>query len=42
MSSGKFDNYEYFTGEAILPSNQRLIIGQAKFTFSFLGKVFEK
>ena len=42
LSSCKIDKYEYFTGEEILPSNQRQIIEQAKFTFSSLGKVFEK
>ena len=34
--------YEYLTGEEILPSNQQQIIEQAKFTYSPLGKVFEK
>ena len=34
--------YEYFTGEEILPSNQQQIIEQAKFTYSPLGKSFEK
>ena len=34
LSSGKFDKYEYLTGEEILPSNQRKIIEQAKFTYS--------
>ena len=42
LSSGKIDKYEYLTGEEILPSNQRQIIGQAKFTYSPLGKAFEK
>ena len=42
LSSGKIDNYEYLTGEEILPSNQRLIIEQAKFTYSPLGKALEK
>ena len=41
-SSGKIDKYEYLTGEEILPSNQRLIIEQAKFTYSPLGKAFQK
>ena len=40
--SGKIHNYDYFTGEKILPSNQRQIIEQAKITFSPLGKAFEK
>ena len=41
-SSGKIDKYEYLTGEKILPSNQQQIIEQAKFTYSPLGKAFEK
>ena len=40
--SGKIDKYEYLTGEEILPSNQQQIIEQAKFTYSPLGKAFEK
>ena len=40
--SGKIDKYEYLTGELILPSNQKQIIEQAKFTCSPLGKSFEK
>ena len=42
LSSGKIDKYEYLTGEEILPSNQQKIIEQAKFTYSPLGKAFEK
>ena len=42
LSSGKIDKYEYLTGEDILPSNQQQIIEQAKFTYSHLGKAFEK
>ena len=42
LSSGKLDKYEYLTGEEILPSNQQQIIEYAKFTYSPLGKVFEK
>ena len=42
LSSGKIDKYEYFTGEEILPSDQQQIIEQAKFTYSPLGKAFEK
>ena len=42
LSSGKIDNYEYLNGEEILPSNQKHIIEQAKFTYSPLGKAFEK
>ena len=41
-SLGKFHNYEYLTGEDILPSNQQQIIEQVKFTYSPLGKAFEK
>ena len=42
LSSGKLHKYEYLTGEDILPSNQQQIIEQAKFTYSPLGKAFEK
>ena len=42
LSSGEIDKYEYLTGEEILPSNQQQIIEQAKFTYSPLGKAFEK
>ena len=42
LSSGKINKYEYLTGEEILPSNQQQIIEQAKFTYSQLGKAFEK
>ena len=42
LSSGKIDKYEYLTGEEISPSNQQQIIEQAKFTYSPLGKAFEK
>ena len=42
LSSGKIDKYEYLTGEEILPSNQQQMIEQAKFTYSPLGKAFEK
>ena len=41
-SSGNIQKYEYLTGEDILPSNQQQIIEQAKFTYSPLGKAFEK
>ena len=34
--------HEYLTGEDILPSNQRQIIEQTKFTHSSLGKAFDK
>ena len=42
LSSGKIYKYEYLTGKEILPSNQQQIIEQAKFTYSPLGKAFEK
>ena len=42
LLSGKIDKNEFFTGEKILPSDQSGIIEQAKFTYSSLGKVFEK
>ena len=42
LSSGKINKYEYLSGEEILPSNQQQIIEQAKFTYSPLGKAFEK
>ena len=43
LLSAKIDKYEYLTGEEILPSDQsRIIIEQLKFTYSPLGKAFEK
>ena len=42
LSYGKIDKYEYLAGEEILPSNQRQTMEQAKFTYSPLGKDFEK
>ena len=42
LSSNKIGKYEYLTGEEILPSNQKQIIEQTKFTCSPLGKAFEK
>ena len=42
LSSKKFNNYEYLTGEEILPFNQEQMIKQTKFTYSLLGKAFEK
>ena len=42
VSSGKIYKYEYLTGEDILPSNQKQIIEQARFTYSPLVKAFEK
>ena len=42
LSSNKIGKYKYVTGEEILPSNQKQIIEQTKFTYFHLGKVFEK
>ena len=42
LSSGKIDKYEYLTGEEILSSDHGRKIEQAKFTYSPLGKAFEK
>ena len=42
LLSGKIDKYEYLTGEEIPPPDQRRVIEQAKFTYSVLGKAFEK
>ena len=36
------NKYEYLKGEEILPSDQSRIIDQDKFTYSPLGKTFEK
>ena len=42
LSSGKIHKYEYLTGEDILPSSNQQIIEQARFTYSPLGKAFNK
>ena len=42
LSSGKIHKYECLTAEDILSSYQQQIIEQAKFTYSPLGKAFEK
>ena len=42
LSSLKIDKYEYLAGEEMLPSDQRRVIEQAKFTYSLLGKALEK
>ena len=42
LSSNKIGKYEYLKGEKILPSNRKQIIEKAKFTYSPLGKSFEK
>ena len=42
LSSSKIGKDEYLTGEEILPSDQRRVIEQAKFSYFPLGKAFEK
>ena len=42
LSSGQIHKYEYLAGKDILPSNQQQIIEEARFTYSALGKAFEK
>ena len=42
LSWGEIDKHEFLAGEEILPSDQSRIIEQAKFTYSPLGKAFEK
>ena len=42
LSSVKIHKYEYLTGKDILRSDQQQIIELAKFTYSPLGKAFEK
>ena len=42
LSSSKINKSEYLADKEILPSNQQQIIEQAKFTYSPLGKAFEK
>ena len=42
LLSGKIHKYEYLTGEDILPSSKQQIIEQARFTYSPLGKAFDK
>ena len=37
LSSSKIDQYEYLTGEEILPSDQSRIIEQANFTYSLVN-----
>ena len=34
LSSDTINKYEYLTGEEILPSNQKKIVKEAKFTYS--------
>ena len=42
LLSGKLYKYEYLTGEDILPSTQQQIIEEPRFTYSPLGKAFQK
>ena len=42
LSSRKIDKYGYLTGEELLPSDQRRVIEQAKFTDLHLEKTLEK
>ena len=42
LSSGEINKYEYLKGDEILPSNQKPILEQTKFTYSPLGKAFQK
>ena len=42
LISRKINKSKYLTGEEILLSNEKQIIEQAKFTYSPLGKAFEK
>ena len=39
---GKTDKYEFLTGEEILPSHQRRVIEQAKFTCSSVAEALKK
>ena len=41
LSSGQIDEYEYLTGEKMLPSNHRHLKEQAKFIPFPLGKAFK-
>ena len=42
LSSNKIHKYEYLIGEDIIPSSNQQIIEQARFTYSSLGKAFDK
>ena len=42
LSSGKIDKYKYLTGKEILPSDLSIMIEQANFSHSSLGKALEK
>ena len=39
---GETDKYEFLTGEEILPSHQRRVIEQAKFTCSSVAEALKK
>ena len=42
LSSGIIGQYEYLTGEVILPPDQSRVIELAKLTYFYLGNAFEK
>ena len=42
LSTERIDQFEYLTSEEILPPAQSRMIEQANFTYSPLGKTFEK
>ena len=42
LSFGKFNKYEYLTGEDIIPPNKGRVIEQCKFAYSPLEKAFKK
>ena len=42
LSSKEFSKYEYLSSKEILPSNQKQMIEEAKFTYFPIGKAFEK
>ena len=42
LSLGEIDQYEYFRGEEILPSDQGRSVEQAKYIYFSLGKALEK
>ena len=42
LLSGKNDTYEHLTGEEIIPSDEGRVSEQANFTYSPLGKAFQK
>ena len=42
LSSGKFDKYEYLTGDKILLSDQSIVIDPAMFTYFPSENVLEK